>query len=169
MSSTSKTGNAAPQDPMARGLGVFSFALGIPQTLMPGRVNRLIGVKDDAKSRMLMRAAGVRELAAGVGIFTDRRPTQWIWARVAGDTMDLALLGSALRNKSKSPTRTLAATGAVAGAFAADVVDGVRLSRASSNGNGSAGASEPEPPGQVTAAITVRRDRSELYAMWRDF
>jgi len=94
MSSTSKPANAGPQDPMAKGLGVFSLALGIPQTLAPGRVNRLIGVKDDATSRMLMRAVGVRELVAGVGIFTDRRPTQWVWARVAGDTMDLALLGS---------------------------------------------------------------------------
>ncbi len=27
----------------------------------------------------------------------------------------------------------------------------------------------PEPPVQVTAAITVRRDRAELYALWRDF
>lgn len=171
MSSTSQTGNAAPQDPMAKGLGVFSFALGIPQTLMPGRVNRLIGVKDDARSRLIMRAVGVRELVAGVGIFTDRRPAQWIWARVAGDTMDLALLGSALRNRSRSPNRTLAATGAVAGAFAADVIDGVRLSRASNgsaNGDGPA-AREAEQPVQVTAAITLRRDRAELYEMWRDF
>ena len=170
MSSTSKPGDAAPQDPMAMGLGIFSFALGIPQTLAPGRVNRLIGVKDDARSRLIMRAVGVRELVAGVGIFTDRRPTQWIWARVAGDTMDLALLGSALRNKSKSPNRTLAATGAVAGAFAADVIDGVRLTRAS-NGDAGANGSGPqvEQPVEVTAAITVRRDRAELYEMWRKF
>lgn len=171
MSSTSKTGEAGPQDPMAKGLGVFSFALGIPQTLAPGRVNRLIGVKDDAKSRMLMRAVGVRELAAGVGIFTDRRPTQWIWARVAGDTMDLALLGSALRNRSQSQARTLAATGAVAGALAADVADGLRLSRAA-DGNGDrapAQPQEPEQPVQVKAAITVRCDRDELYARWRNF
>lgn len=170
MSSTGKPGNAAPQDPMAKGLGIFSLALGIPQTLAPGRVNRLIGVKDNARTRLIMRAVGVRELVAGVGIFTDRRPAGWIWARVAGDTMDLALLGSALRNKSTSPNRTRAATGAVAGAFAADVIDGVRLSRASSNGNGDGPAArEIEQPVQVTAAITVRRDRAELYALWRDF
>ena len=166
MSSTSKISEAGPQDPVAKGLGVFSFALGIPQTLAPGRVTRLIGVRDDAKSRMLMRAVGVRELAAGVGIFADRRPTEWIWARVAGDTIDLALLGSALRNKSESPTRTLAATGAVLGAFAADVIDGIRLQRAS-GANGS--AQEPDMPVDVTAAITVRRDRDDLYSLWRDF
>jgi len=165
MSATSKNGSAGPQD-VAKGLGIFSFALGIPQTLAPGRMNRMIGIKDDSKSRMLMRAVGIRELTAGVGIFTDRRPTEWIWARVAGDTMDLALLGSALRSKSQSPARTLAATGAVIGAFTADVIDGVRLSRASSNGSEE---SEPEQPVRVTAAITVRRDREELYAHWRNF
>jgi len=169
MSSTSKTGDAGPQDPVAKGLGVFSFALGIPQTLAPGRMTRLIGVRDDARSRMLMRAVGVRELVAGVGIFTDRRPTQWVWARVAGDTMDLALLGSALRNGSKSPARTLAATGAVTGAFAADVVDLVRLRRSSDGNGGGDAQGGPEPPVQVTAALTVRRDRDELYALWRNF
>jgi len=166
MSATSKNGSAGPQDLVAKGLGIFSFALGIPQTLAPGRMNRMIGIKDDSKSRMLMRAVGIRELTAGVGIFTDRRPTEWIWARVAGDTMDLALLGSALRSKSRSPARTLAATGAVIGAFTVDVIDGVRLSRASSNGSEE---SEREQPVRVTAAITVRRDREELYAHWRDF
>jgi len=30
-------------------------------------------------------------------------------------------------------------------------------------------AREPEPPVQVKAAITIRRDRDELYARWRDF
>jgi uncharacterized membrane protein len=169
VSSTSSVADALAQDPVAKGVGVFSFALGIPQTLVPGPMNRMIGIEDDAKSRRLMRAVGVRELAAGVAIFSDRRPTQWVWARVAGDAMDLALLGSALRGRSTSAARTLAATGAVVGALAADVVAVVRLSRAA-NGNGDApAAGEPEPPVQVSAAMTVRRDRDELYALWRDF
>jgi uncharacterized membrane protein len=173
MSSTSHTGQAGPQDPVAKGLGVFSLALGLPQTLAPRRMNRLIGVEDDTKSALLMRAVGVRELVAGVGIFTDRRPNGWIWARVAGDTMDLALLGAALRSRSRSQARTLAATGAVAGAFAADVADAVRLSRsakADANGNGGGPqAQEAEPPVQVKAALTVRRDAGDLYELWRDF
>jgi len=51
-------GHGGPQDPLAKGLGVFSFALGIPQILAPGRMNRMIGVRDDAKSRLWMRAVG---------------------------------------------------------------------------------------------------------------
>ena len=164
MTAISKTTNGGPpRDNVAKGLGAFSFALGLPQVLAPGRMNRLIGLRDDATTRMWMRAVGMRELAAGMGIFSRRHPTEWLWARVAGDTMDLALLGSALRAKSRAPSRTLIATGAVAGAFAADLADSVRLTRARQD------AEEPGTTGTMTlaAAITVRRDRDELYAFWR--
>ena len=166
MTAISKTTNSGPpRENLAKGLGAFSFALGIPQILMPRRMNRLIGVRDDATTRMWMRAVGVREIAAGVGIFSRRRPTEWLWARVAGDTMDLALLGTALRSKSRNQGRTLAATGAVAGAFAADIVDSIKLSR----GEAPAAAQEQEERSMhVKAATTVRRDREELYAFWRD-
>lgn len=159
---TNGRNGAGPKDPVARGLGVFSFALGLPQIAAPGRMNRMIGVRDDARSRMWMRAVGVRELAAGVGIFSERMPKEWAWARVAGDTMDLALLVSALRGRSREPIRTVAATGAVIGAFAADVYDGLRLARES-------GSHDMEDTKMhVKAAVTVRRDRDELYALWRD-
>jgi uncharacterized membrane protein len=162
MTAVSRNGHTGPDDPVAKGLGLFSFALGIPQILAPGRVNQMIGVRDDAKSRLWMRAVGVREIAAGVGIFSERRPTEWVWARVAGDTMDLALLGSALRSKSEQPMRTLAATSAVAGAFAADLIDSLRLSK-----HNDAQHME-DAPMHVKAAITVRRDRDELYSSWYD-
>jgi uncharacterized membrane protein len=172
--SSSSHGSAAPRDPLAKGLGAFSLALGLPQVLAPGRMNRMIGVRDDAQSRALMRIVGMRELAAGMGIFTQRRPVPWIWARVAGDTMDLALLGSALRGKTDSPVKTIAATGAVAGAFAADVVDGLKLARSDGGASRPAGQAqgqdeEDAKPIQVSAAITVRRDPQELYGIWRDF
>jgi uncharacterized membrane protein len=166
--SSSRTGSAAPRDPLAKGLGAFSLALGVPQLLAPGRMNRMIGVRDDAQSRALMRIVGMREVAAGVGIFSRRRPVQWVWARVAGDTMDLALLASALRGASDAPVKTIAAIGAVAGAFAADVIDGLKLTR--SDGVPQATTAEEEAkPISVSAAITVRRDREELYARWREF
>jgi uncharacterized membrane protein len=163
MATVSSNGGARPADPVARGLGVFSFALGLPQILAPGRVSRIIGVRDDAASRRWMRIVGVREIAAGAGIFSERKPSEWIWARVAGDTMDLALLASALRSKSEQRGRTLAATGAVVGAFAADLIDGLRLTR------GDDAKDTEDKPMHVKAAITVRRDRDELYSRWRDF
>jgi uncharacterized membrane protein len=160
MTAVSKNGSAPPEDPLARGLGAFSLALGLPQILAPGRMNRMIGVKDDPSSRRWMRIVGVREIAAGVGIFSERRPKEWVWARVAGDTMDLALLGSALRGKTEQPARTLAATGAVIGAFAADLLDGLKLSRETDGSN--------DEPLQVRGAINVRRDRDEVYAFGHD-
>jgi uncharacterized membrane protein len=174
---SAKNGSTAPKDPVAKGLGIFSFALGLPQITAPGRMSRLIGVKDDAKSRMWMRAVGAREIAAGTGILSKRQPTEWVWARVAGDTMDLALLTSALRSKkrSKEPAKTLVATGAVLGAFAADVYDGVRLARGKAAPPQQDAAAQPaqqhdeDKPLHVRRAITVRRDRDELYAIWRDF
>ncbi|HEY0345564.1 MAG TPA: SRPBCC family protein [Solirubrobacteraceae bacterium] len=162
MTAVSKNGTAPPEDPLARGLGAFSFALGVPQILAPGRMNRMIGVKDDASSRRWMRVVGIREIAAGVGIFSERRPKEWVWARVAGDTMDLALLGSALRGKTEQPARTLAATGAVIGAFAADLLDGLKLSR-EPGGDGS-----QDEPLEVHGAITVRRHPDEVYAFGHD-
>ena len=161
-------GSAAPKDAVARGLGAFSFALGVPQVTAPGRMSRIIGVRDDARSRLWMRVVGAREIAAGVGIFSDRVPKQWVWARVAGDTMDLALLASALRSRRRAlqPGRTVAATGAVLGAFAADVYDAIRLTRGAAAA-GDRGADEQ--PVHVKATITVRRDRDECYAYWREF
>jgi uncharacterized membrane protein len=163
MAAIDENGSAGHADPVARGLGAFSLALGLPQLLAPGRVNRMIGVRDDASSRLWMRVVGVREIAAGVGIFSERRPREWVMARVAGDTMDLALLASALRSKSEQPGRTLAATGAVVGAFAADLIDSLRLNR------GPDQQQTEDKPMHVKAAITVRRDRDELYVRWRDF
>lgn len=149
--------------PLARGLGVFSLALGIPQVLAPGRVSRLIGVRDDATSRIWMRSVGLREIAAGVGIISGRRvASTWLWARVAGDTVDLALLGAALRSRSDRPGRTLAAAGAVAGVFAADLIDSLRLGREEQT------QQMEDKPMHVKAAVTVRRDRGELYESWRD-
>lgn len=126
---------------------------------MPGRLNELIGVPDDARSRACQRAVGVRELAAGAGLLGRRRPVGWLWARVAGDLMDLTLLGLALRSPDARPERVAGALAAVGGVAVADVVAAVRLSRTP------AGA----PDGRrVTTAITVLSPPAEVYAFWRD-
>src|SRR4051794_7068875 len=84
----------SPESDLTRFLGWFSLGLGVPQTVTPQRVNRLIGVRDDRASRTWQRIVGVRELAAAAGIFSRPRPAGWLWARVAGDIEDLALLGA---------------------------------------------------------------------------
>jgi hypothetical protein len=77
----------------------------------------------------LLRAFGVRETATGVGILSRKNPGPWIWARVAGDVMDLVTVGSSLVARKGRRGRTALALAAVAGVTTLDVICGRNLSR----------------------------------------
>src|SRR4051794_10085327 len=87
-----------PRDRFARALGWFSIGLGLSEVAATRAVADLIGAPQHARSRFILRAVGVRELAAGLGILSRPRPAGWLWSRVLGDFMDLALLGVAARS-----------------------------------------------------------------------
>ncbi len=144
---------------LADGLGWFSLGLGATEVVAPGLLARLIGVSDSANNREILRAAGLREIASGLGILTRDRRAGWVWARVGGDVMDLALLGSAFMSDQAEPKRLAAATAAVAGVTALDVLCGRRLS----NGIDHDGAEH------VTKAVTINRQAGEVYQFWRRF
>ena len=110
---------------LARGLGWFSIALGAAEVLAPGRMGRMTGLD---RRRTLLRGFGLREIGAGVGVLAARRPAPGMWARVAGDAMDLAALAAALRRRSRR-TRVLAAIATVAGVTLLDVLVARRTSR----------------------------------------
>lgn len=156
------TERTSPEDPLARSLGWASSGLGVPQTTAPGRFARSIGVGDDVRSRAWTRAVGARELAASAGILSRRRPAAWLWARVAGDAMDMTLLGVALRRKDSKPERIVAAMTAVAGIAAADVAAGLRATRASN------GSPSYRPQGRRAASVTIRRPVEEVRRAWHD-
>ncbi len=140
-------------------LGWASLGLGVPQLLAPDRFARAVGVRPGARTRVITAVAcGARELAAGAGILAleRRRPLRTLRARVAGDLLDLALLGAALGTRRADPRRAGAAMAAVAGVAAADVVAARRVSRADANL-------------RARAAVTIRRPRADVYAFWRDF
>jgi len=143
-------------------LGWLSLGLGVPQTVAPGRVNRLIGVRDDGRSRLWQRVVGVRELAAAAGIFSQARPASWLWARVAGDIKDLALLAAAWRRQEQRAGRLAAATASVAGITAVDAFTAARMSRLPE------GVTK-DPSFRMKASTTVRRSPDELYSFWHDF
>jgi uncharacterized membrane protein len=159
--------------PLARGLGWFSLALGVAQVSAPSAVNRLIGVRDTPLARTLQYTVGVRELAVGAGILTRRRPVFWLWSRVAGDAMDLALLSTALRAKRvkrKARRRTAAAIAAVSGIAALDIIESVRLSRRAAT-TAEDGPMRGTTDGHMhgTTAVTVRRPIEDVYRFWHDF
>lgn len=113
---------------VASGLGWFSIGLGIAQVASPSMINRMIGVKDDDRNRTLMQVVGLREIIAGMGILSSERPVRWLWGRVGGDVMDLALLTAALRSDDNEKDKVVRATLAVGGIAAFDAVTSEQFS-----------------------------------------
>jgi uncharacterized membrane protein len=160
----------------ARGLGWFSIGLGLAEIAAPRAVARLIGISDDDETRNTMFALGVREITSGIGILSNSRPTGWVWSRVGGDLMDLALLGKAMNQDENDRQRVAAATAAVLGVTVLDFMTGQQLSRGSNggsehgarSGNGFSRAG-PQHGIQVTEAITINRPRNAVYGFWHNF
>jgi uncharacterized membrane protein len=148
-------------DLLAEGLGWFSIGLGLAEIAAPRGVGLTIGVDVNGRGRNLMRVLGAREIVAGLGVLSGGRRATWMWSRVLGDAMDLALLGSAMSSEDCDRTRLGAATLAVAGVTAVDVLTAARLSRAAASPGDAARGIE------VVKAITVARTPSELYRFWR--
>ncbi len=138
-------------------LGWLSVALGLGGLLMPRTVGRLSGLSG---REALLVAVGVRELASGVGLLTQRDKVPWLWARVAGDALDLAILGLASRGRGSAAAR--AATSAVVAAItAADVAAAVVNQRPSVQAS-------PLRDVYLERSIIVNKTPVECYDWWRD-
>lgn len=140
---------------LARGLGWFSIGLGAAELLAPKRVSKLIGLSNHAT---LIRMMGVREIAAGIGVLTEDIPARSMTARVGGDALDLALLGAGLMSSKNQRGRVLAATAAVAGVTALDVVCRRQLS----------GGTEEASAVNTVQSVAVNRSPEECYQFWRE-
>ena len=150
---------------IATAMGLFSVGLGLSQVLAPGRMARCIGLRDEDQNRSLMRWIGLRELICGIGIFSRRKPAGFMWARTAGDVMDLALLGAAFSSRGTDKERVLAATGAVAAVTALDFAGSLKLSRAPDTG----AKGWWDRSVQVQRSITIHRSPEEIYRFWHDY
>ena len=157
-----RNGGAARGDALANALGWFSIGLGVAQLAAPRRMARLVGASGDETSQATMRTVGAREVAAGVGLLSQPRPA-WAWGRVAGDVMDLALLGRTMSTPGGDRDRAVGAAAAVVGVMALDVVCAQRLA---SGGHAGVGADHGIA---VQQRVTVNRPPEEVYAFWRNF
>src|SRR5215211_7734080 len=155
-------------DRLARALGWFSLGLGFAQIAAPSKVAQLIGVENDDETITVMRVLGAREIASGLGILTQPKPAPWLWARVGGDAMDLALLRMALSSPRSDRNRVAAATAAVAGIAAVDALCSTRLT-AEIDAGGQTEAMPQSGDVHAKAAITVNAPIAEVYAFWEDF
>ena len=145
-------------DTLARGLGLASLALGVPQVAAPDRFAEAVGAVPDAGTRDLTVGIGLRELTAAAGLLLRGSSPTFLWSRVAGDVMDLVLLAGALRRGRPGRGRAVAATAAVAGLTAVD------LAAARRSGRGSVSSFRGL---ELTAAVTVARTPQEVYDFWR--
>ena len=157
-------------DPLARSLGLASLAGGAVLLRFPAPVLRRVGLHDTSGARLIARVVGVREAGVGLGILASRRPVGWLWARVGGDGLELALLvlaagvqghparsGALARWHSTRSVRpeTGLALGAVAGIGIIDLVAATRLTR------------RRGPHRSASGSILVDLPRTEVYQRWR--
>jgi uncharacterized membrane protein len=147
---------AADGSTLAKGLGLFSLGLGLTEIAVPKLLARAIGVDPDGRTSLAMRAFGMREVIAGLGVLLRPRSSLPLWARVAGDALDLAAIGYAASSKRTSIERLAAAAVAVASVTALDVLAGSRVAKARRT------VIDP-----VIFSVTINKPPAEVYAFWK--
>jgi hypothetical protein len=139
-------------------LGWLSVGLGLGALLAPRSLGALTGL-GGARSPLL-RLVGCRELASGLGLLTQRRQSPWLWSRVAGDAMDLALILSACGPGNPARTRSLITAGVVATITAGDLTASVRE-------NLRPGRSQHAAEATLSEVLIVNKAPQECYEFWR--
>ena len=153
-----RTIRARDKDTLAQFLGWFSIGLGTAQLAAPKVMCKVIGARGEGRSPLVMRAMGARELTQGVGILARPRPTGWLWSRVAGDALDLSLLGlTAVRITGRK--RTAFAIANVLAVTVPDVYESLHLSRKDG---------PPESGQRIRKAVTINRPRQEVETAWTE-
>jgi uncharacterized membrane protein len=151
---------------LAVGLGWFSIGLGLAELAAPDAVARFIGLRDDEQTVSVLRAYGAREIGNGLAILMQPDNPAWLWSRVGGDVLDLASLASAARRNDADQRRVAAASAAVLGVTALDVICAQQLSAHRSSGQ----ALTPRAQGvQVERVTTVSRPIEDVYQFWKNF
>jgi hypothetical protein len=148
------SGRGAPTtaEQMAKGLGWFSLGLGAAELAFPGALGRMLGL---GNKEGLIRAYGAREVAAGIGALSSH-PAPAMWARAAGDIVDLATLAVGLKAEGDERRNAAIAIAAVAGITIVDLAVAAQLSREA--GLFSAAESDEEQPafpGEVQVGRSV--------------
>jgi hypothetical protein len=112
-------------------IGMTAIGLGVWGTLFPRSVQKTLGVS--APATTIRAVFGARELWSGYSLAGDPTKSGVLWARVAGDVFDIAVLRSL--DRAANPKRGTArlALGLVLAVTALDVVTAVRMSNVQRN------------------------------------
>ncbi len=152
---------------LATSLGWLSLAIGTAELAAPRAVARLTGIPDDPRLHGVLRAFGVRQIASGLGMLAQPARAGWAWARVGGDAVDLAFLGSAANEESADHRRVALVAAAVAAVTALDVICASGLQEERRQRRAAGGDIEDEV--RVERSITVMRPIEEVFAFWKDY
>lgn len=147
---------------MITALGWLSIGLGLAQLVAPRGLARASGLR--GVSPFWIRAIGLREMACGVTLLRGETRPAWRWSRIAGDAMDLSLLGMAMTSRRHARTRLAATAAVVAGVTAIDYIASAQLAPRK--------LSELPAPGEAGLAlqksVIVNRSADDCYRAWRD-
>lgn len=83
---------ALPVRRVTRGLGWFSIGLGIAQLIAPRALSKLMGISDGPRPRWALRAMGVCEIAAGIGVLSGSRTDASTAPRLGRATAELPVV-----------------------------------------------------------------------------
>jgi len=76
-------------------LGWVNMGMAVTELTFPEGVCRVLGASK--RHTWLVRSLGLRELTIGLGLLLQPHRRAWVWARVVGDAMDMALLAASFR------------------------------------------------------------------------
>ncbi|MEH6675679.1 hypothetical protein [Phenylobacterium sp.] len=112
-------------------LGQNAIGLGVWGLLFPKAVNRFLGVQ--ASPQATQALFGAREMATGMSLFSNPTRSGVLWARVAGDLFDIAVLSRLNRPGNPKRGNARMALGVVLAVTALDAIAAARLSNVQRN------------------------------------
>jgi hypothetical protein len=153
-------------DRIARGLGWFSLGLGLAEIVAPGKLGRALGLEG---KETLLRAYGGREIGAGIWALSDT-PAPALWARFAGDLVDLGTLAAGLRGADDTQRRNaFIALAAVGGITLVDLLTAMKLTSETSEKKGDTGRDYSDRSGFPGGADKARGAAREDFKTPADY
>ncbi|WP_309087257.1 hypothetical protein [Phenylobacterium sp.] len=107
-------------------LGQNALGLAVWGLAAPNSVNRFLGMNANPQAIQLL--FGARELATGLRLVSDPTCKMTLWARVAGDIFDIAVLRSLDKPENPKRRNVRTALGVVLAVTALDALAAVRMS-----------------------------------------
>lgn len=136
-------------------LGWLSLGLGFAALAGSKRILNWLRLGGNTRALWTLRAIGVREVVTGLGILSQAQQPRWLWSRVAGDAIDLGLLGYLGTGKQPLKERAQIGLSAVTAVAALDLASALMARRA-------------QRTFHVHKIVTINRSPQQIYRFWRN-